>query len=182
MTLRKYNVDLWCTKKHLLLVRTHLDETLEKLYRECREGKCSTVSSATRKELEDAVRNLIAAEEHLSEVIPNVDESVRDELRKLIDEIRNVRQDLTLTGIPFRVELPVREDAIKVIEEARRKVDEFITRLDKFAHMMEQEQKSEKCVGGVCVEDIGAVRKAIEEEIKRFGGKLRIQFFRENSR
>ena len=118
----------------------------------------------------------------MSEVIPQIGEEFKDELRRLTDEIRNTRQDLTLTGIPFRSEVPVREDAIKVLEEARKKVEDFITRIDKFASMMEQEQKGEKCVGGVCAEDIGAVRKAIEEEIKRFGGKLRIQFFRENSR
>ena len=113
-------------------------ETLQKLYRECSSDKCN-VTLATRLELEKAVENLLAAEEHIMEVLSQKE---IPELRKLMDDIRRLRQELTLTNIPFRVDLEVKPDSIKKLEEAYKKVDEFINLVNKYASMMAQEQIS----------------------------------------
>ena len=133
------------------MAKTHIFETLEKLYRECHEGVC-TLSNATRIELEEALRNLIAGEEHIGEVLKEKD---IEELRRLIDEIRKLRQEMALTNIPFRAELPVKEDAIKTLEDIYRRVDELISKVDKYATEMKQELSDVECP--TCKEDLEVV-------------------------
>jgi DNA-binding transcriptional regulator YiaG len=145
--MREYSYHLWCSKKHLLLAKTHLDETAEKLYSECNE--VCQVSNATRIESEDALRNLLASEEHISDILS---QKQIPELRELNDEIRKLRQDIALTNLPFRANLPVNKDAIQAIETARKRTDDIITKIDKYATEMKQELTDVEC--GKCAEDL----------------------------
>jgi len=145
--MREYSYHLWCSKKHLLLAKTHLDETAEKLYGECNDT-CE-VSYATRIETEDALRNLLASEEHITDILS---QKQIPELRELNDEIRKLRQDIALTNLPFRANLPVNKDAIKIIENARKRTDDLITKIDRYATDMKQELTDVKCYK--CAEDL----------------------------
>ena len=144
--MREYSYHLWCSKKHLLLAKTHLDETAEKLYSECRE--ICKVSDATKIETEDALRNLLASEEHISDILS---QKPIEELRELNDEIRKIRQDIALTNLPFRAELPIDRKSIDTIEKARKRVDDVITKIDRYATEMKQELTGVECKK--CAED-----------------------------
>ena len=146
--MRKYNFAMWCCRKHFMLSKVHILETLQKLYRECKEGKCK-LSKPTRVELEEAVANLAAAEEHIGEILAQKE---IPELRRLMDEVRRLRQELTQTNIPFRVELDVKPESMKVLERALKKLDEFLERIDKYATEMEQELSDVECPR--CEEDV----------------------------
>lgn len=146
--MRGYAEALHCTRKHLLLAKTHIFETLQKLYRECKEGKCS-LSKATRIELEEAVRNLAAAEEHIGDVIK---QKPVEELRSLMDKVRKIRQALSMTGIPYRADVPVEDRSVDVLEKALGEVDSLIDEVDKYAMEMKQELSGVECP--TCREDI----------------------------
>ena len=79
-------------------------------------------------------------------------------LRKLLDKIRETRQNLNLTKIPFRISLPVDKSAINVLEEELRKINyEYLNEVDKYAEEMKQEIV--ECP--TCIEDLEKTAKAI---------------------
>lgn len=152
--MREYSYHLWCSKKHLLLAKTHLDETAEKLYSEC--NTVCQVSDATRIESEDALRNLLASEEHIADILSQ--KSI-PELRLINDKIRKIRQELALTNLPFRTTLEIDKNAINTVEKARKQVDDIITEIDRYAVEMKQELTGVDCKK--CAEDFVAILDAV---------------------
>lgn len=113
----------------------HVFETLQKLYRECDE--VCKLSIATRLEAERAVKNLLAAEEHIADIV----REKRDEkIRRLEDDIRKLRQALLLTNIPFRIDLDVAKNAIDIWEQGLSSIDKLLDTVDQYAGEMSQEQ------------------------------------------
>ena len=148
-----YQESMWCIKKHMLLAKTHVDETIAKLARKCNSGHC-VVDGATAIEAEDGVRNIVAAEEHVSHVL-----SLRpdwwDKLSLWLDEMRAMRQILTMTGVPFRHAKEAAADSPQQWLNAYARIDNMIDEVDKYAHEMKQEQ----VVCPKCIEDF---RSAVE--------------------
>jgi len=154
----------WCTIKHLLLAKVHLEETLEKLYRSC-DTKCR-IDRVTEHEFLEGIKNLLAAEEHLLEVLSKKPDI--EEVRKIIDEIRSLRQELTSSFL-FKTEVP--KNVIKVFENAVGKIQELIDRIKELKLPVEQEQ----LVCSRCEEDFGRLREAFvskytEDEVSKLCG------------
>jgi hypothetical protein len=143
--MRNYNTALWCVKKHLMLSDVHLGETLQKLAREC-DGTCS-ISDATRIETEGIVKNLAAAEEHIvNEIVPQLeDDKLKYSLLKSADRIRELRQDIAQTGLPFRYSTEVLPEAMITVTKAQNFLNSIINDIDKHAVLMEQELYCPKC-------------------------------------
>ena len=143
-----YQESMWCIKKHMLLAKTHIDETIAKLARKCDAGSC-VIDGATAIEAEDGVRNIVAAEEHVSHVL-----SLRPDwwpqLSQWLDNMRGTRQLLTMTSVPFRYSTEVAPDAPDQWLAAYRRVDEMIDEVDKYADEMKQEQ----VICPKCIEDV----------------------------
>ena len=54
------------------------------------------MSEATKEEFLNAVDQIVATENHLIEIISKTsNENIKKDLRKKVDELRNIRQDLT---------------------------------------------------------------------------------------
>ena len=153
---RDYHHSMWCIKKHLLLAKTHTHETLQKLYRECK--PVCDVTDSTRLEAELAVSNLAAAEEHLEDVISQSKEPKK--LREIIDEVRETRQGIALTNIPFRANLKVKSKAVKKLEKTHQDIDELLSDVDLYATDMEQEQVH--CQ--TCMEDLKSMNYLSESD------------------
>ena len=160
-----YQESMWCIKKHMLLAKTHVDETIAKLARECDAGHC-IIDGATAIEAEDGVRNIVAAEEHVTHVL-----SLRpdwwDKLSLWLDEMRAMRQILTMTGVPFRHAKEAPANSPEQWLNAYARIDGLIDEVDEYAHEMKQEQ----VICPKCIEDVrSAVQMAkgfdVDEEIR----------------
>ncbi len=134
----------WCLCKHLLLARVHLEETLQKWYQSC-DSECP-IDRATREELIEAIKNLLAAEEH---VIEATSQSHSEELRKILRELRTLRQAILLTGMLSANKIS--KDRLSVFEDAVRKLSELFER----ARSLPQAQE----VCERCLEDVGKLRE-----------------------
>lgn len=153
--MREYNYALWCVKKHLLLSDVHTTETIQKLIREIDRAP----SKATRIEAEYALKNFIAAEEHLvDEIIPQIeDPEMKVKLSEIADKIRALRQELANTGLPFRSDVPVDLNVLDVLDKIKSETSEILEKIDEYAIHMKQEQiECERCV-----EDLEKLKKAI---------------------
>lgn len=140
-----YQEALWCIKKHLLLTKTHIEETIQKLIRECTDDKCK-ISLGTQIEGEDAIRNLAAAEEHVMSVMAQTEFN----LSPLLDDFRSLRQSLANTKVPFRIDLDVKKTAPGIWNKNRSTIENLLTRTDEYASEMKQEDID--CP--VCIEDL----------------------------
>jgi hypothetical protein len=154
--MREYSEQLWCLKKHLLNTKTHIEETLEKLSKECVET-CN-VGKNTRIECEEALRNILAGEEHITEILKQKE---IPELVKLMGELRSIRQDLALTGLPFRANTTVTKDSIDILLKSLSETDRLLDKVDTYATEMKQELSGVKC--SRCSEDL--LKKIVEELI-----------------
>jgi len=91
----KFPSALHCVHKHLTSAKKGTEETLAKLYKECKET-CE-VSKATRLEAEEVVSDLNKAESHIAEVLSKKE---IPELRELYKKVRAVRKKIYETNVP----------------------------------------------------------------------------------
>jgi len=146
----------WCTLKHLLLAKVHMEETLEKLYRSC-DSKCR-IDRVTQHEFLEGIKNLLAAEEHLLEVLSKRPEI--EEVRRIVDEIRKLRQVLTSKFL-FKTE--VEKDVVKDIEDGVGKIQKLIEEIKELKLPIEQEQlECERCE-----EDLGKLTQEYEKVLRK---------------
>jgi len=156
----KFPSALHCTHKHLTAAKKGIEETLAKLYKECKAEVCE-VSKATRLEAEEVVSDLNKAESHCAEVLSKLE---IPELRQFYHEIRAVRKRVYETNLPYLGKLRVGRSAIKVFEGAYRATSTLLERLGEVAEKHYDELKEVSCPK--CEEElekkVEAMKKVVE--------------------
>jgi hypothetical protein len=145
-----------CLWKHLILVNQHIEETLTKLSGECPEGTSKPtciVSKATREECHKIVQNTMAAEEHLAEILPQLEQHHLQNLvsfcNKMLNTIRVYRQNIVQTGIAFRESnKPVPSTITQILKQYSLVLDKYLRAIEQYSDQMSQELSeicSERC-------------------------------------
>jgi uncharacterized protein with HEPN domain len=157
---RKFNTALGCLWKHYNLALGHTNEAELKIARECKDT-CE-INPETRQEVQDAVRNLLLAEEHLNELINKTEDmKVREIMWKLLDETREVRQRMVLTNLAFRAELPVDINVKEEIPKLAKRIDMMLKKVEEYASDIDINANLPKC--DKCDAEFGELMKAMEK-------------------
>ena len=116
------------------------------------------ISNSTRIEAEEALRQIIAGEEHALEVASKLRELNDYENTKnfldFADTLRGLRQELALEGLPFRANISVRTSSIDTLTKIISDIDKGISWIDNFASEMKQELGCSRCREDLNLEEV----------------------------
>ncbi|MCJ7816748.1 MAG: hypothetical protein MUP55_02720 [Candidatus Aenigmarchaeota archaeon] len=176
---RKPATALWCADKHGNIALGGLREVVLKLSRDCKvDGEYCEINYETHAEAQEVLRDLLLLEKHMNELLEKSSDKIAEYNRRkesppeelvaaymdfydMLDKTREIRQELVLTNLPFRANLPVKKDVMQKIPELGNRIDKLISRIDAYSDKMDINKYLPTCER--CEADFYELMKATED-------------------